>query len=165
MIKKVSQKLHNGEKILAEWKAPEFRNIKKLKNYWFGALAVGFFLVFWAIYYSNYLFVFIILISLFLIYSLLDYRPKNYKFIITDSGVWVNDKLYRFIESDRFWVAPYATKKDRFFILHFPGHRDRELRLPIPRERLEELRLLINEYVPQSEHKLSLFDLIEQTFL
>lgn len=159
------QELFEGERILAEWKAPEFRNIKRLRSCWLGILVVGIFLLLWAIYYSNFLFAFIIILGLFLCYSLLDYQPKNYRFTITDSGVWINHQLYRFIEAERFWVAPYSTKKDRFFVLYFPNHQIKELRLPIPKERVEELRLLINSYVPQSEHRLSFSDLIDLLFL
>jgi hypothetical protein len=158
-------KFHEGEKILAEWRAPEFRNLKKLKSYWLASLIISGSLLLWAIYYSNYLFAFIVILAEFIFYFLLDYRPKNYRFLITDSGIWISGKLHYFIESDRFWVAPYSTKKDKFFIIHFPKDREKELRLPIPKERSEELRLLINQYVPQSEHKISLFDLIEQMFL
>ena len=163
MPKQKHQKIHLGEKVLAEWKAPEFRNLKKVKDFKLGSLVLGSFLLAWAIYNSNFLFAFILILGVFLIYFISDYRPKTYHFMITDTGVWVDDAVYRFIEMDRFWVAPYITPKDKFFVFSLPRRKD--IRIPVPLEKAEEIRQIVNDYVPQSEHKISLFDLVEQLFL
>lgn len=163
MVTEKHQKIHLGEKVLAEWKAPEFRNLKKIKDFKLGSLVVGGLLLAWAIYNSNFLFAFILVLGVFLIYFISDYHPKIYHFMITDTGVWVDNTVYRFIEIDRFWMAPYITKKDKFFVFSLPRRKD--LRIPVPLEKAEELRQIVNDYVPQSEHKISLFDLVEQLFL
>ena len=163
MPKQKHQKIHLGEKVLAEWKAPEFRNLKKLNQYKLGSLILGVLLLAWAVCNSNFLFAFILILGVFLIYFISDYRPKNYSFMITDTGVWVDSEVFRFIEIDRFWIAPYLTKKDKFFIFH--SSKQKETRVPVPIDRAEEIRQIVNDYVPQAEHKLSLFDLIEQAFL
>ena len=163
MAKEKSHKLHQGEKILAEWKAPEFRNWKKIKDLKFGSSIIGIGLLLWAIYNSNLLFFFILLLSLFLIFFMADYRPKTFRFMITDSGVWIDETVHRFIEIDKFWVAPFVTKKDKFFVFSLPHAKD--LRIPVPIDDAEKIRQIVNEYVPQSEHRISLFDWIEQALL
>ena len=163
MSEQKHQKLHLGEEVLAEWKAPEFRNLKKIRDFKLGSLILGGLLLTWAIYNSNFLFAFILVLGVFLIYFISDYHPKSYHFMITDTGVWVDNTVYRFIEMDRFWVAPYATQKDKFFVFSLP--RRMELMTPVPLEKAEELRRIVNDYVPQSEHKISLFDLVDRLFL
>ena len=163
MPKQKHQKIHLGEKVLAEWKAPEFRNLKKIKDFKLGSLIIGSLLLAWAVYNSNFLFAFILVLGVFLIYFISDYHPKTYHFMLTDTGVWINDDVYRFIEMDRFWVAPYVTKKDKFFVFSLPRRKD--IRIPVPLDQSEELRQIVNDYVPQAEHKISLFDLVEQLFL
>ena len=152
-----------GERVFFEWRAPEYRNFKKLKTYTPAILAVAGLLMLWALYFSNFIFAFLLLIigvAVLLVGS--GRPPKPHRFAVTDSGLWIGNELKAFISCKYFSVVPYATKQDRFFL--FRLSKGGSFRLPVPIENAERIRLTINKYVPQKEYTGNFFDLFDKIF-
>lgn len=160
---RIKTKRHQGEQVFFEWRAPEFRNLKKIRSYLKVFMMIELALFLWALYNSNFLFaIFILIASLVILFVSWDYRPKNYHFRITDSGIWVEEKLHPFIELKYFSVSPHTASKEKFFV--FQRNKGGEIRIPVPSEQAEKIRLLVNRYVPQAPYKPSFLDALDKMF-
>ena len=152
---------HLGEKIYFEWKAPEYRNIKAIKKNLKTLLVLGVILLAGAIYNSNFLFAATLAIIGVIFWILSEEgRVKVHRFVITDSGIWIDDFLHGFIEFKYFSVLPYSTKADKFFL--FTKNKGQRLRITLPGAEAEKIRLLVNRYVPQKEYQPGLSDIFER---
>lgn len=156
-------KLYRGERVFFEWRMSEYQNLKKIKNNIKIFTFFEAFLFLWALYYSNFLFALIVIISAVALLSLsLNDRPKRYHFLITDSGIWIDNELHAFIDMRSFSVSVPEAKQNRFFIFH--KTKGGELRVPVQKNKAELIRLFINRYVPQREYTHGFFNIIERFF-
>ena len=152
-----------GERVFFEWRAPEYRNLKKIKQYTKIFLVLIGLLIIWALYFSNYLFILFLVITCAILLALEGNQPqKLHRFALTDSGLWIDNELRPFIELRAFAVVPYATKHDRFFM--FYQTKGGEIRVSVPVEETEKIRLMINQYMPQQEYKEGLKDALDRIF-
>lgn len=149
-----------GEVLLA-WEFKEFEKGHRGKRWYVIMSLLGAVLLFYAVWSENFTFALLILL-LALVYFLLEWRdPGNVLFTITDVGVGVGNRFYRYSDMDAFWIIYYPPEiKNLYFRFSRSIHPRfrisledvdpvavRELLLAFLREDLEQEVIPISESV------------------
>lgn len=148
----------NVGNIIFTWKVKEYRQYERDRRWYTIMLVVGILLVAYGVIAANYLFALIIILFGIIIF-LGDLRePLEVPFGITNLGIIVGNKFYRFSELNNFWVIynPPEVKNLYFSFSSFFKHR---LQVPLldfdPRPIREYLNQYLNEDLEQEEEPMS----------
>jgi len=133
------------------WTAPEYVFHPKTTDWfwWFGLIIV--LLVGVAFYLNNILFVFVILIGAF---SLLVYAirpPKIVEYTLTERGIFVGNKLYRYQEINTFHIDDRINNREDLLLLQLEKMTEPLLTLPLEGADLDEVRDFLLDFTEEKE--------------
>ncbi|MDO8499844.1 MAG: hypothetical protein Q7S66_04255 [bacterium] len=158
MPQNLSKEQVNYGQIVYQWDVKEYeQHIRNRRWYvWMGVAAA--LLILYAIFTANYLFA-LLLVLFILILALGEMRePLSVPFAITETGIIIGDKYYRFTELVNFWIYynPPEVKSLYFGFNNLVKHR---LQIPLydydPRPVREYLSKFLEEDLEQEEEPLS----------
>ena len=102
---------------------------------------------------------------IFLFVYFANYQFKKFKVDITESGIYVDEDFYPFVDFQYFWVSPKSYKKKKFFGFRFdPRVKKHDLKIPVASKDAETIRLFINQYVPQTVAQDDVLDIFDNLF-
>ncbi len=156
----------NYGEIIYQWTVKEYEKYNRGKRWYVSMGVVAILLVLFAFFTANYLFaLLIILFGMILLMS--DMRePMDIPFAITNTGIIIGDKYYRYSELSNFWIvySPPAVKNLYFTFSSVLRHR---IQIPLmnydPRPIRDYLIQFLEEDLEQEEEPLS--DKISRLFL
>lgn len=121
------EKMPQGKELFG-WDVPEYHEYERGLGWYIGLIGLGIVLLIYALRSNNFLFAFIVIMFaiIFLIHS--GRRPMILKFAITEDGIALGKKMYRWKDLKRFYII-YEPPEVKNLYLEFSGVRPR---LPIP---------------------------------
>lgn len=162
---KKRDKKRNEEKVIFSWKIQEYENLDFFKKYKVILIILAAVLGLWALYNSNYLLAIISILMIFIFIYFANYQFKKFKVDVTESGIYVDNDFYPFVDFQYFWVSPKAYKKKKFFGFRFDSKiRKHDLKIPVASKDAETIRLFINQYVPQTVNQDNALDIFDNLF-
>ncbi len=148
----------NVGKIIYQWSVQEYTPYERGRRWYVVMGGLGLLLVIYAVYSANYLFA-LIIILFGLILSLSSMRPPlEVRFAVTNTGIIVGGRYYRYSELTNFWVIydPPTVKNLYFSFNNFFKHR---LSVPLldydPRPIREYLAQYLEEDLEKEEEPFS----------
>lgn len=99
-------------RVLHSWTVPEFERYERGKWWHAFALTMVMAAILYALYNRNFLFAFIIIIFAIIIFLHHSREPADLRIAVTELGILINDKFYRFRDMSSFWLIyePPLTK-------------------------------------------------------
>ncbi|MDO8626267.1 MAG: hypothetical protein Q7K39_02285 [Candidatus Magasanikbacteria bacterium] len=148
----------NIGRVVYQWTVKEYEEYERGRRWYLviGGLALA--LVLFAVFTANYLFALIIILFGIILYLHDLQTPLEVPFALTDVGIILGKKFYRYSELGNFWIIynPPEVKVLYFSLGNFLRHR---LQVPLleydPRPIREHLSLYLVEDLDQEEEPLS----------
>lgn len=144
--------------VVYEWWVEEYERYEHTKRWYMVAAILFLALLAYALITQNYLFVLIVVIMGIIVYLHDMHDPIKVYFAITETGVILGKKFYRFSEFSNFWIIynPPEVKNLYFTLENVVKHR---LQVPLmdydPRPIRDYLKQYISEDLEQEEEPLS----------
>lgn len=145
-------------KIIFEWLVNEFEQHVRTRRWYIVASIIAVALVVYAVVSTNYLFAMVIVLFGIVLYLHAMQEPLQVYFAITETGIILGKKYYRFSELADFWFIynPPEVKNMYFTLNNILKHR---LQVPLmdydPRPIRDYLNQFLSENVDQEEEPLS----------
>jgi len=142
----MENQIKEGPPIQISWSAPEFAHYEKNRGWFLGLFLITAILLAIAVLMKNFLFAFLIIVSVFLIYTQAKKRPRLIEFIISEKGVTIDEKLYPYNELHSFWIFEEPEAQ----ILSLISKKIIHPRLPIPLgdKTSEEIKEVLSIFIP-----------------
>ncbi len=132
---------------------------------WFWALGIlAFALIVFSILLKNYLLIIILVLAIFIIYSSKNKKPELLDFCLDNNGLYIERKFHPYDDFESFWIFPAQNTKERELALRYKRHLAPLLIVPFHNNDEPEIRRILNKYLPESEEKESLIDLLRKRF-
>lgn len=153
--KKTKKKKSSPKEI--EWTAPEFPRHKKNKKWlgYFFLICLIFLII--AIFGKNFLFVIIIILAAFVLYVYSIKKPRKIKFVISQRGIQIDNKLYGFENLRSFWIF-YNPPEIKILSLCSKRKFLPYLKIPLDKQDPVKIREFLIKFLPEKEHEESLVD-------
>lgn len=141
-----------------EWTVKEYEQHERDRRWYILMGIIGVTLVVYALISGNYLFALVLVLFAIILFMHDMVEPMEIPIIITETGVVIGRKFYRFTEFSSFWVIydPPAVKNLYFSLNGLLRHR---IQVPLlnndPRPIREYLEQFIEEDLEQEEEPLS----------
>jgi len=118
-----------GEVLMA-WQFKEHENGHRGRTWYIVASLLAAILLLYSVWTENFTFALLILL-LVLVYFLLEWRtPDTITFAITDVGIAVGNRFYRYRDMDAFWIIYYPPEiKNVYF--RFPNSYSPRFKIPL----------------------------------
>jgi hypothetical protein len=102
----------NFGKTMHSWTVPEYHQHERGKWWYIIAASLAVASIVYALYTKNFLFAFIIIILAVIIFLHHTSEPADVRVTMTELGLMINDKFYRFRDISSFWIIyePPLTK-------------------------------------------------------
>ena len=148
----------NFGQIVYQWKVKEYQRYDRDRRWYIFMGTIGVLLIIFALVTANYLFA--LLIVLFgVILFLSDMRePLEVPFAITNTGIIIGDKYYRYSELDSFWMI-YNPPDVKNLYFSFSSAMKHRMQIPLldydPRPVRDYLNQFLTEDLDQEEEPLS----------
>lgn len=148
----------NVGRVVYEWTVKEYEQHDRSRRWYMVVGGFGIFCVVWGLLTSNYLFALIIILFGIVLYLHDIQTPFEVPFAITETGIILGRKYYKYTEIKDFWVIynPPDVKNLYFTLNGIVKHR---LQVPLlnydPRPVREYLRKYITEDLEQEQEPLS----------
>ena len=143
-------------KELLVWKAPTRPFKKRNKEYFSTISAIVFLLAVILLFIKEWLLIAVIIALMFLVYVLATVPPEQVTHKITNRGVVITEKTYKWEMLERFWF----TKKWDYEILHFETKLvfPRQFQLVLKEKNREDVKRIIEKYILFEKPKKTLMD-------
>ncbi len=144
--------------VVFSWTIKEYQKYERDKRWYFIMLGLGALLVIYAVVSVNYLFALIIVLFAIILLMSDMKEPMEVPFVITNLGIIVGNRFYRFSELNNFWIIynPPEIKSLYFSFNSFFRHR---LQIPLldydPRSIREVLVKYLEEDLDKEDEPLS----------
>lgn len=148
----------NFGNIIYQWQVKEYEQPERDRRWLVFMGVVGVLLVIFGLSTANYLFVLIIVLFGIIIFLHSLQEPADVNFAITDTGIVLGNKYYRYPELDSFWLVynPPLVASLYFSLNSILKHR---LQVPLlnsdPRPIRDHLNQYLDEDLDQEEEPLS----------
>lgn len=158
MPKDLSKENVNTGKIVYEWYVQEYEQYDRSKRWYLIASLLGVSLVAYALITANYMFALVVALFGIVLYLHEMQPPLNVYFAITETGIIVGQKYYKYSELSGFWLIynPPEVKNLYFRMKYILRNR---LRVPLqdfdPRPIREYLSQFMVEEIDEEEEPLS----------
>jgi hypothetical protein len=152
-------------KTLASWDFPEFVKYKRTISWYVVAAIFGLAIIIYAIWISNYLFAFIVIIIAFIILLYEIKEPVKINFSITEDGLELGDHFYPYKEIKNFWIIYEPPEVKKLYFEFKSGFRPK-LSISLLDQNPLEVRKVLIGYLSEDLEKEeeSTTDLIERKF-
>ncbi|MBI2443717.1 MAG: hypothetical protein HYV42_00545 [Candidatus Magasanikbacteria bacterium] len=144
--------------IIFQWTVPEYERHQRSRRWFMVMITLGALLVVYGLLARNYLFALIIVLFGVILYLHQVQEPLQVPFAITETGIVIGRKFYRYSELKSFWVIynPPQVKNLYFAPGNFIRHR---LQIPLldydPRPVREYLSQFLAENLDEEEEPVS----------
>jgi hypothetical protein len=158
MPKDLTKEQVNTGNIIYEWLFQEYEQFERTKTWYLSAVALAIALISYALITANYLFALVIILFGIVLYVHEMQPPLEVYFALTELGIIIGKKFYRFNELSGFWIIyqpPFA--KNLYFTLdNVLRHR---IRIPLqdfdPRPIRSYISQFVSEELEQEDEPLS----------
>jgi len=131
---------------------------------WFWAFGIlAFALIVFSILLKNYLLTIILALAIFIIYSSKNKKPELINFRLDNDGLYIEHKFYPYDSFESFWLFPAQNEKRELALRH-KRHLSPLLIVLFHNNDEPRIRRILNKYLPESEEKESLIDLLRKRF-
>lgn len=144
--------------VVYHWQIKEYDKVSLSKRWYLVAAVVFGLLLFYAMAAANYIFILILALFGIILFLHSAGEPVDLDFVITETGIVLGKKFYRFRELENFWLIynPPEVKKIYFALNGVLKHR---LQVPLldndPRPIREFLSQYLQENLEEQEEPLS----------
>jgi hypothetical protein len=158
MPKDLTREDTNFGNIIYQWSLQEYEKHQRGKRWYLVMGALGLLMLIIAVFSSNYLFALILVLFAVVLYLHEIQAPLEVPFAITDTGIVLGKKYYRYSELANFWIIynPPYTMNLYFSLSNVIRHR---LQVPLsdydPRPVRDYLLQYLEEDLEQEEEPLS----------
>lgn len=148
----------NIGRVVYQWTVKEYEKLQRTRRWYLVMGGVGIFLVVYAALTANYLFALIIILFGIVLYLHELQEPLEVPFALTDTGIVLGKKFYRYSELQNFWIIynPPEVKTLYFSLNNLLRHR---LQISLvdydPRPIRDHLNLYLTEDLEQEEEPLT----------
>jgi hypothetical protein len=117
MPKDLTKEAVNTGNVVFEWLIKEYEEYDRSKRWYILALFFGLLLVLYAMFTANYLFALVIILFAIVLYMHEMRPPLDVYFAITETGIIIGKRFYRFSELTGFWIIynPAGQVKNLYF--------------------------------------------------
>jgi len=159
--KREEREVVNPASVIYKWRAPEHEIQEKDKKWY---LIMGLILaaiVGYAIYTNGLIMAITFVLAGLMGYIILNKKPREINFYITDDGVIADKEIYEFEDIQSFWIF-YETEGIRAISLHTKSKFMPFVHIPVGREDPTHLREILLKYLEEIKQKPSLVDAFER---
>ena len=150
---------------LITWKAPEYVRNKRTADWYWAVSLLGIAGVFASVYFGNYLFGVIVLLSAVLVITA-SLKPVHiHDVVLTENGIKVDNKFTAFENISGFWIYNHPREGDKLLL------KSDKVLIPVPVLPLvgqistEQLRDILGPRIPETEIKIPiLVQVFEELF-
>ncbi len=147
-MEEINDKNSEHEDLLINWHFPEFATHERSKKWYIAAVIVLGILVIYAVWTKNILFAVILILAAFIGVIQHFQKPHDVEAAITEDGIIVGRKFYRYEEIEGFWMIykPHIAK-----LLYLDFKNKFKKNLPIPLENVDPIRIreILNQYLEE----------------
>ena len=138
----------NIGQVLLRWNFMEFHRIHRPKSWWIIAGIITAALVIYSVFTGNFLFALIILIIVILMVNEFRRSPRRLECQITNNGIAVGKKFWRYKEIHSYWIAYHPPEIAN---LYFSPKNPLDPRVPVHLSNINPLKLrsLLNKYLEE----------------
>lgn len=138
----------SGE-ILAEWVLEEYSQHKREKSWylWFGGAGIA--LILYGFFTGNVIFSFIIMLFAIVLYLQHVNTPPKLPFMITERGVVVGNRLYKYSELDSFFIV-YNPPEVKMLYINPQSSAKPRLRIPMQDQDPLDIRSLLGTFMMEN---------------
>jgi hypothetical protein len=158
MPKDLTKEASNTGNVVFEWLIKEYEEYTRTKRWYIIAIIVGVLMVTYALFVANYLFALVIILFGIVLYMHEMQPPMDVYFAITETGIIIGKKFYRFSELSGFWMIynPPDVKNLYFRLKNIVKFR---VKIPLqnydPRPIRDYIKQYLKEEVEHEEEPLS----------
>lgn len=145
------QKIDYG-KVHFQWEFPEYESYERTKKWYGTAVAVFAALLLYALLTFNILFAVIIFLFSVIIIFLHRKEPKLLGVKITDEGIVIESKLYRYDEIKSFWIV-YELPRIKNLYFEFKSWALPRLAIPYLDQDPNRLRAFLLQYIDENTER------------
>ena len=148
----VEEKNIDRGETLAKWNFPEFEKPNRSRAWYFWAIVITFFLLFYAIFTINFLFAVIIVIAAITLITKYRHEPKQITINLTEDGIGLENRFH-----------PWETIKDFYIIfkppeianlyINFKAITKPRLTIPLQNQNPVEIRKILTQYINEDLEK------------
>lgn len=134
--------------IVYEWKIKEYEKYPREKRWYVFMGMIALFLLGFAVFTANYLFALLIVLFVIILFMGDMNEPLEIPFAITNTGIIVGSRYYRYSELSNFWLIynPPDVKNLYFSFTNVFRHR---LQVPLLDYDPRPIRDLLEKYLPE----------------
>jgi len=138
----------NIGQVLLRWNFMEFKQIHRPRAWWITAGIITGVLVIYSVFTGNFLFALIILIIAILLINEFRRSPRRLECQITNNGLAVGKKFWRYNEIENYWIAYHPPEVTN---LYFSPKNPLDPRMPVHISNINPLRVrkLLNKYLEE----------------
>ena len=138
--------------VLHEWSIPEYNQYER-NRFWYVLMSiVGAALIIYAVLTGNFLFALIIVLFAIILFLQSHQEPIILPFRITELGVVVNNRFYKYSELNEFYILYNPPELKVLFIETNSGTRP-DLRVPLMDMNPNEIRMTLQEFLTENLEK------------
>lgn len=158
MSQNLSKEQVNYGNIVFQWEVKEYETYKRGRRWYIVMGGAALLLIAYAIFTANYLFALLLVLFILIIAVGQMREPLSVPFAITETGIIIGDRFYRFAELTNFWIYynPPEVKSLYFGFDNLIKHR---LHIPLydydPRPIHDYLSKFLEEDLEQEEEPFS----------
>ena len=158
MAKDLTKEQVNTGRVMFEWSIKEYEQYDRGRRWYLIAVALGLLFVAYAMLSANYLFALVVILFGIVLYVHEMQPPIEVYFAITETGIIIGRKFYRFSELEGFWMIynPPEVKNLYFRLKNIVRFR---VKIPLldydPRPIRDYISQFLTEEVEQEEEPLS----------
>ncbi len=138
----------NVGKVIFQWVVKEYEKHERDRRWYIFMAVVGTLLVIFGLWTANYLFILIVVLFGIILFLHGIQEPLEVNFAVTETGIVLGNKYYRFSELNSFWLiySPPEVKNLYFSLDSFVNHR---LQVPLLDSDPRPLRDYLNQYLEE----------------
>lgn len=148
MPKIIDQNFILGD-ILFEWDIPEYEENNRPKSWLIFMLVIAFSLILYAIFTNNYLFSLVIILFSIIIFLQSIQKPIFLPFKITNLGVVLNNRFYKYAELRDFYIIYNPKENLKMLFLETNGLKPK-LRIPLIKMEPIEIRKTLENFLEEN---------------
>ncbi|RJO59737.1 hypothetical protein C4546_00735 [Candidatus Parcubacteria bacterium] len=131
---------------LLNWEFPSFEKHRRGPVWYIVAPAIGLFLLIYSIVQKNFLLAIIVLLLAVILTAKEFIQPQRVSFLVTEDGITIDDKFYRFREFDKFWIA-YEPPTIKVLYLEFKRGFRPNYSIPLMDQNPLKVRTVLQKYI------------------
>jgi len=147
-MEEINDKKIDDEHVLIDWDFPEFEKHDRSKKWYIAAVIVLGILIIYAVWTSNILFAVILILAAFIGVIQHFQKPHDVEAAITEDGVLVGSKFYRYEEIESFWMI-YKPPLAKLVYLDFKNKFKKNLAIPLENVDPIKVREILNQYLEE----------------